>query len=540
MLPFLPALERLQHAVSSSSGDEKTLWLALSLVICAAGVTAITRGSTIGKGQQEYWPDSTLPVLGNTLDLLRNHETLYDWLTEHSERANGRTWRVQFFGRPPTYLLCTPECNEDVQKTYFANFDKGERLRFVLGDMLGGGIFAADGEAWAKQRKAASHLFTHRALRESMTSTVHKHTEGLLKQLSVAVETQEPLDLFRLMNRFSMETFAELAFGCEMRSDSVNDEHPFQKAFDAVQVASLKRVLYPDWMVRIRRFFGVGYEGELARGLKVVNDTIMGIIGQSIKERDNSQSEISSAEAGGKNNLVRLYLDNVVSESSTDSSGLNLVGLRDFVVNFFMAGRDSTAQTLSWFFYCISQNPSVEKALVKELKVNCPALFDSCATLDERALENVHHLVYLEAAIKETLRLYPPVPVNSRNAIRETELSDGTVIPAGANVSFLTYSMGRLTSVWGEDAKEYKPERWLDSETGRLITVSSFKFNSFFGGPRSCLGMNLALLESKIVAAAIMSRFRVDVNPGQTVTYRRSITLMMRDPFMVKIQKREA
>lgn len=367
-----------------------------------------------------------------------------------------------------------------------------------------------------------------------MTLTLRKHTLELISQLSNATQAKEPLDLFRLMNRFTMEAFAELAFGCEMRSKTINGERRFQAAFDTVQIAGFSRVLYPDWLVRVRRYFGIGREGEFVQGLKIVNNTIMDIIKQALVQRTQSLSRESTSFGCERNNLITLYLDNIVSDDETNPDSFDIVGLRDFVVNFFIAGRDTTAQTLSWFFYCISQNPHVEHAIIAELKAKCPTLFASEGSLDI----DVHQLIYLEAAIKETLRLYPPVPVNSRSAVRDTVLSDGTLIPAGADVLFSSYALGRMTKVWGSDALEFKPERWINQITGKLIAMSSFKFNAFLAGPRMCLGMNLALLETKIVAAAILSRFRVCVVHGQNVTYQMSATLMMRDPFMVTMQAR--
>ncbi|KAJ0410101.1 hypothetical protein ATCC90586_001586 [Pythium insidiosum] len=91
-----------------------------------------------------------------------------------------------------------------------------------------------------------------------------------------------------------------------------------------------------------------------------------------------------------------------------------------------------------------------------------------------------------------------------------------------------TYALGRMTHVWGPDAREFRPERWLDetSPTG-LITVSAFKFNSFHAGPRMCLGMNLAMLEMKTLAASVLSKFQLRVDAADRVTYDRTQQLLI-------------
>lgn len=143
--------------------------------------------------------------------------------------------------------------------------------------------------------------------------------------------------------------------------------------------------------------------------------------------------------------------------------------------------------------------------------------------------------MYLEAAIKETLRLYPSVPDGTQQCLKDTLLCDGSFIKAGMCIAYPGYSLGRMTHVWGPDAKEFKPERWIDQETGKFIVVSAFKFNPFHAGPRMCLCMNLALMEMKTVAAVLLSKFRFSLVPGHEVMYAFSITLPMKNGLMMRV-----
>jgi len=113
-------------------------------------------------------------------------------------------------------------------------------------------------------------------------------------------------------------------------------------------------------------------------------------------------------------------------------------------------------------------------------------------------------------------------------------LSDGTFIGKGVNVAWPSYAMGRLPALWGPDATEFKPERWLVAD-GKLESVSPFKFNAFLAGPRMCVGQALAMLELKLLIATTVARFHFAPKPGLVVTYQRSVSLPMRDPFLLSV-----
>ncbi|EEY61903.1 uncharacterized protein PITG_13866 [Phytophthora infestans T30-4] len=96
--------------------------------------------------------------------------------------------------------------------------------------------------------------------------------------------------------------------------------------------------------------------------------------------------------------------------------------------------------------------------------------------------------------------------------------------------------MGRMPQVWGPDAKEFKPERWIDASTGKLVGVPSFKYPLFNAGPRTCLGTKLVMMELKITAASVLSKYHLTVGPGQTITYRIGLSLAMKNGLKIKVE----
>lgn len=115
---------------------------------------------------------------------------------------------------------------------------------------------------------------------------------------------------------------------------------------------------------------------------------------------------------------------------------------------------------------------------------------------------------------------------------------DGTQLKKGMKVMYAIYSMGRMESIWGNDCREYKPERWLTRD-GKFIGESAYKFTAFNGGPRLCLGKDFAYYQMKFVAASIMYRYRVRVVKGHPVVPKLALTMYMKHGFMVNVSKRD-
>ncbi|CAN4111652.1 unnamed protein product [Withania somnifera] len=132
---------------------------------------------------------------------------------------------------------------------------------------------------------------------------------------------------------------------------------------------------------------------------------------------------------------------------------------------------------------------------------------------------------YLHSALTETLRLYPAVPVNGKICFSDDTLPDGFCVNKGDMVCYQPYAMGRMKFIWGDDAEEYKPERWLDGD-GFFRQESPFKFTAFQAGPRICLGKEFAYRQMKIFSAVLLRYFVFKLSDdNKTVYYRTMINL---------------
>eukprot|EP00644_Phytophthora_capsici_P005877 jgi/Phyca11/97662/e_gw1.2.1138.1 len=183
----------------------------------------------------------------------------------------------------------------------------------------------------------------------------------------------------------------------------------------------------------------------------------------------------------------------------------------------------------------MNRHPEVLDNLRQELRDKLPKLGRDAET---PSVEEIDDLIYLEAAIRECIRLHPVAPVMQRVAVQDTTLYNGTFIKAGTRVILPHYAMGRLETVWGSDAEQFKPERWIDPDSGHLIHVSPYKFTAFLAGPRMCLGMRFALTMMKITLASILIKLDIrTVKTPQEFTYIPSVTLQVKGPVDVKISR---
>lgn len=174
-----------------------------------------------------------------------------------------------------------------------------------------------------------------------------------------------------------------------------------------------------------------------------------------------------------------------------------------------MAGRDTTSAAMTWLFWLLSHHPNIENQLVEEID------FEFISRLGNKFdYKSLKELKFLKACLCETMRIYPPVPWDSKHAIFNDYLPDGTRVQAGDRVTYFPYGMGRMEALWGKDRFEFKPSRWLFESEGRgrrrgVKLVSPYKFPIFQAGPRVCLGKEMAFIQMKYVVASILSQFRI-------------------------------
>lgn len=427
--------------------------------------------------------------------------------------------------------ISSPHMLEYVQKTNFQNYVKGALFHKNLSGLLGNGIFVVDGQEWQAQRKATSKIFTANNFKGVISQSIDANMSKLMTIIGRHADNGTEFDISELFFRFTLSSFSEMAFGSNFGALSTETDEPvpFAKAFDYGQVVMNRRFTNPFWNVTEL------FDGTRAK-MNAANDVMDTFAYKVIKEREEmgrgNFTGSQKKEAADKD-LLSLYM------ALRDENGqpMNRKALRDALMNLIIAGRDTTAQALSWTFFRLILHPELITPIRKE-----------CDELGQIDYDSYKSLVQTMAAFNEGLRLHPSVPKNAWQAVGDDQIPNGPRIEKGDQVFWSDWALGRSTEVWGRDASEYKPSRWIDEE-GNVKKESQFKAHFFNGGYRHCLGMNLALYEGVSVLAAIIREFDLTFAPDYLETtpmvdiefsprYMGALTLSMAAPFRVRATRR--
>merc|ERR1719203_1624088 len=169
-------------------------------------------------------------------------------------------------------------------------------------------------------------------------------------------------------------------------------------------------------------------------------------------EEGSKAGGVAWADIEARKSFVGLF----VQDAHKRGEQLSETYLRDLVLNFLIAGRDTTAQCLAWTFYCLATHSEVVDRAREEIA-------EVCGNRDPK-YDDLKRLLYLKAVLSESLRLYPSVPLDLKHAEEDDTWPDGTKIKKGNMIVYMIHSMNRDPEVWGSDAETFRPERWLEME----------------------------------------------------------------------------
>ncbi|KAK3164080.1 hypothetical protein QOZ80_1AG0012410 [Eleusine coracana subsp. coracana] len=466
------------------------------------------------------------PVIGALPAISKNAGRIHEWLTEFLGAA-GLSYVIKGPWGSPVDVLVTADPGNvaHVFTSNFGNYPKGAEFA-ALFDVLGDGIFNADGESWAFQRRKAHALLSDPRFRAAVAAgAARKLSGGLVPLLDGVSASREAVDLQDVFVRLTFDLTAMFVFGVDPGSVAPDLPHvPFAAAMNAVEEVLFYRHVAPVPWLRLQSWLNVGHTRKMASARRVIDASIAEFISLRRRQRADDRDD------EGANDLVTSYL----ACQSEVGPGFDAF-LRDTTFNLMVAGRDTTSSALTWFFWLLTQHPDVEAKILAELRAHPPS---SSGSGGHRTAAELKQLVYLHAALSESLRLYPPVPFEHKAAARPDTLPSGARVGPARRVIVSFYSMGRMEAVWGKDCLEFRPERWLN-EAGRFRHEPSYRFVAFNVGPRTCLGRDLAYAQMKAVVAAVLPRFRVEVDAGAVVRPKLSIILHMKDGLKVRVHRRE-
>lgn len=397
-----------------------------------------------------------------------------------------------------------------------------------------------------------------------MFKVFQAHAEKVVRLAGQACSSGTVVNAQDLFARYTLDSIGQIGFGVEIGclEDSElgsKKAEEFSNAFDTATQLSADRFVDPFW--NLKRLLNVGSERRLRQavnGVHAFSDRI-------IAERRASSCEDLASRHDILSRYMRHTHDGKAQDIEAKSREFSFTNenLRDVVINFVLAGRDTTANLLTWSIFELAQNPAVVAELRREAE-QARATGRCGANTTGLAFESFSKLPYLQATLTEVLRLHPSVPLDFKTANEDDVLPDGTQVYQGERVMFVTWSMGRQPDLWPEPER-FDPARHLakgrsdtdsttdssggDSDKSPRSGASGLRFRFppvarfpvFHAGPRTCLGKDSAYLGAGIVLTALLERFDVRlVTPPEEVEHDTGLTLWIHGGLDVQIVPREA
>lgn len=435
-----------------------------------------------------------LPLLGNTHRYSRDPLSFIETLTRSYNGLSTFT-----LGTEQTYLVNDPGEIERILVSEDSKFQKSQTIRSgSIDDLLGDGLLMSGGDFWQRQRQRAQPAFAPDRVM-NFGETISGYAETMLSRWGDG----EVVEIDPSMARITVKVIVSVMFGTELDDRTTqtveNNLEPLGKMFEPKPA----QFLLPEWVPTPER---IEFENAVAN-LEEVLDTL-------VHER--------KATEDGEMDLLSILLR---AQSDVDEVTEELV--RDELMTILLAGHDTTALSLTYTWYLLSQHPEIERRVHDEID---EVLGDELPTASD-----VRDLDLTERVIQEAMRLYPPVYTTFREPTEPIQLG-GYQVPEGALVMLPQWGVHRDPR-WYDDPETFDPDRWTSDRASGRPNYSYFPFG---GGPRHCIGKHLSMLEAQIILATVAQNCRLRLAPEQSENLEFAPTLTMHpsDPIQMQVQKR--
>ncbi|KAI0656492.1 cytochrome P450 [Cubamyces menziesii] len=451
---------------------------------------------------------------------------------------------VRLYGRTMSYRILSDIClfTMDTKAlahilTHDAVYQKPYAVRTFIAEMLGTGTLLSEGEQHRRQvsRKFLDNpAFGPLQIRE-FTGLFVKKACQLRDILSLEVAMHgsvAKVDLYNWLHRMSLDVISEAAFGYDIGTLNVEARsNELCDAFRLVAQSVTRMSLWP--MLRfffpILRIFPEEQSRRFAKARRVMGEFASIRIDEKRQEMEDNKSGKHVRRRRG--DFLTLLVEANMGASLPEGQRLSDETLIDGRSSILVAGHDTTAITLSWFFYNIALYPDMQEKLRSEL-LSLPT--------DDPTTEELSSLHYLDCVLREVVRLYPVLPSSLRVATEDTVLplgepvqingqtQDRILVGKGTPIVIPILAINRDKALWGEDAFEFKPERW-DNLPEAVSSIPGIWANNltFMGGQHACLGYKFSLNEAKVTVFTLLRAFEFELGlPAEDVG--RTPTMLMR------------
>ena len=421
------------------------------------------------------------------------HIFMHDMLKEYGDFM---CWR----GFYDVYLVNHPDFLRPVLSQNYKHFSKRTIDYRVLARVMGNGLVSNDGPHWVRQRKLMQPLFSNRNV-NGFDQTINNTTASLMEQWDARVGG-ETVWVDREMGKLTFQIVGSTLFGSDIEQHADEVAEILEVVNQQTQEFRALMTLY-SWIP-------TPYNLKWKRAMKRLDKIVYGMIASR------------RLDGVGDNDI----LDRLINARDEDTGeGMNETQMRDEVITLMLAGHETSANALAWTLYLLATHPDVEAELADALATTLNGAPATAADLTR--------IPYLKQVVQESMRLYPPVWAYARRSEQEEEF-DGYRMPANAYVGVVPYALHRHPEFW-PDPERFDPERF---QPNRSESRHSYCYLPFAAGPRTCIGAGMAMLETQLVLAQVVQRFKIHVVPDHPIETIAKVTLKPRYGMPVTLSRR--
>lgn len=422
-----------------------------------------------------------VPVLGHLLALQpeRMHLQLEAW---HAEL--GSPYRLQL-GPKQVFVSAEPEQLQAVLRERPERYRRIRQIEECISEMDSNGVFSIEGEAWRPQRRLIMEALNATHFR-SFLPVIESITARMLRHWQAAAASGATVDMGRDLVRFTVDVTTALAFG----------EDPNTMDSDGDVIQNHLAEVFPRLMARVNspipywRYVRLPVDRRFDESLAVIRAHVERVIATA-RER------LRAAPGEPPRNV----LESMLRASEEPGSQVDDAAIRANVTTLLLAGEDTTAHTLAWTLYCLTQHPQWQEQLHEKAR---EVLGDAALPT---TIEQVRGLDLMEAAAHEATRLKPIVPLIFLEPNEDVVL-DGVALPAGTPMFFVLRPAMQDAAHFGSPL-EYRPDRWGPGHP--LGAHDPRAYLQFGAGPRVCPGRHLAGVEMRMLLAMLLRNFTLEL-----------------------------
>ncbi|XP_038066913.1 cytochrome P450 4F4-like isoform X2 [Patiria miniata] len=388
---------------------------------------------------------------------------------------------------------------------------------------LGEGLLIAKGDKWFRNRRLLTPAFHFDVLKPYM-GVFNEAVDILLDKMDSYAESGESFEVSKNVSACTLDILLRCAFTQEMNCQTSGD-HPYVQAVGELTGDIIERCF--NFLYYFDVFFNLSSLGKkFHKNCDLVHRFADNVIAGRRVELEKGQA--AQADSSSRRKYLD-FLDILLSARDEDGKGLTDLEIRNEVDTFLFEGHDTTASSLTWILYFLALYPEHQARVQEEIDEVL-----SGRDSDNIGWDDLGKFPYLVQCLKESLRIYPPVPFIQRVIQNDVEI-DGKILPAGTTLDVSVYNLHHNPEIW-PDHMEYIPDRFSPEN---IQKIDPFAYLPFAAGPRNCIGQNFAMNEEKVLLARLLRRFHIELDPDHPVVLSNHLILKAHHDIKIKITKRK-